>query len=62
MDGRTERRAYVINELENSLSVLDIDAADGTLSPAAAGNNTIPYEVRDMKISDPFSTAKDQIS
>ena len=33
-------RAYVLNELENCLTVLAIDAKDGTLSRAA---NKVPY-------------------
>ena len=35
-------RAYVLNELENCLTVLAIDAKDGTLSRAA---NKVPYKV-----------------
>jgi len=38
----SRNRAYVLNELENCLTVLDINAKDGTLSPAA---KKVPYEV-----------------
>ena len=41
-DDSTAPRAYVLNELENCLTVLDINAKDGTLSPAA---KKVPYEV-----------------
>ena len=51
-DGQIQRRAYVLNELENSLSVLDIGAADGTLSPVT--DNKIPYEVRNINLKVSF--------
>ena len=42
IDDLIELRAYVLNELQNCLSVLDINPTDGTLSHAA---KKVPYNV-----------------